>query len=274
MRSVTEAFHAFVYFSPAVLAEYERVGITHPRMAYFGPRSAPLGEVPASVVAATFYNFNPVKVAEHIPRVWSLIPPEDLVSIRLRAVSEHLPAALGLSADASRVGEAVELARWAAESCRFEGRPLAAAHAEVQPPDDPLTALWHYVSVLREHRGDGHIFALQVHDVDAKECLIFRRPDAETSERYRRSRGWQEDEWADARERLVERGYIHGSHITEQGHEVLESVESMTDQLALGPWAALGDEELDRFASLMRPMNEAAQQVVETTPLGSAMMRR
>ncbi len=274
MRSVTEAFHAFVYFSPDVLAAYERAGITHPRMAYFGPRSAPLGEVPASVVAATFYNFNPAKVAEHIPGVWSLVRPEDLVSIRLGAITEHLPRALGLSADASTVAEAVELARWAAESCRFEGRPLAAAHAEIQAPDDRLTALWHYVSVLREHRGDGHIFALQVHDLDAKECLIFRKPDAETSEWYRKSRGWQEDEWAEARERLVGRGYIHGSDITERGHEILESIESMTDQLAMRPWAALGDEEVDRFASLMRPMNEAARHVVETTPLGTAMLRR
>ncbi len=274
MRSVTEAFHAFVYFSQPVLASYEAVGITHPRMAYFGPRSAPMGEVAASVVAATFYNFNPVKVAEHIPRVWTLVSPSELVERRLQAVGEHLPAILGESADPASIAEAVELARWAVDSCRFEGRPLAGAHAEIEPPEDPLTALWHYVSVLREHRGDGHVMALQVHDLDAMECLVFRRPDVETSESYRRSRGWGEDEWAQARERLIERGYIHGADVTAQGHEVRESVESMTDQLAIGPWTELGEEEIERFLSLMRPMNEAAKQVVQTTPLGSAMLRR
>lgn len=274
IRAATEALHAFVYFSPEVLASYESVGITHPRMAYFAPRSAPLGAVNAGVVAATFYNFNPDKVAEHIPAAWSLVAPRDLVSLRLEAVGRHLRVALGTAAEATAIREALELARWAAESCTFEGRPLAAAHAEIEPPDDPLTALWHFVTVLREHRGDGHITALQAHELDAIECLIFRRPDPETSTYYRRSRGWGEEEWGAARQRLIERGYLYGDEVTDLGHEVRESVETMTDQLSIRPWENLGEEEVDRFEALMIPMSEAAKNVVQNSPLGTAMLKR
>jgi len=274
MRAATEAFHAFVYFSPEVLGSYASVGITHPRMAYFAPRAAPMGAVSAEVVSATFYNFNPVKVAEHIPAAWEIVSPPDLVDHRLSAVTLHLPAALGPAKDAAAVAEALELARWAVESCRFEGRPLAAAHAGIEAPADPLGALWHYVTVLREHRGDGHLMALQAHELDAMECMIFRRPDTTTSEYYRKSRGWGDEEWAEARERLFSRGLISGDEVTDQGHEVRESVEVMTDQLAIGPWAKLGEEEVERFRSLMMPMSDAAKHVLDSSPLGAAMLKR
>ena len=274
IRSATEAFHAFVYFSKEVLESYQKVGITHPRMAYFAPRAAAMGAVSAGVVSASFYNFNPVKVAEHIPAAWEIVTPKDLVSHRLTAVGEHLPAALGAANDPTAIEEALELARWAVESCTFEGRVLAGAHAEVQPPEDHLGALWHYVSVLREHRGDGHLMALQAHELDSMECLIFRRPDTTTSEYYRKSRGWGEQEWAQARERLSVRGLIQGEAVTAKGHEVKESVETMTDQLSIGPWAKLGEEEVGRFQALMAPMSDAAKRVLDASPIGAAMLKR
>jgi Helix-turn-helix family len=39
------------------------------------------------------------------------------------------------------------------------GRVLAAANAALPVPADPLARLWHAVTVLREHRGDGHAAA-------------------------------------------------------------------------------------------------------------------
>ena len=69
---------------------------------------------------------------------------------------------------------AAELARAAAEeaSRRIEGRPLAAAHADVAWPAEPHLVLWHAQSILREYRGDGHIALLVVHGLSGVEALV------------------------------------------------------------------------------------------------------
>ena len=69
---------------------------------------------------------------------------------------------------------AADLARTAAEEAgrRAEGRPLAAAHADVAWPDEPHLVLWHAQSILREYRGDGHIALLVVHGLSGIEALV------------------------------------------------------------------------------------------------------
>ena len=39
-------------------------------MGYFAARSAPLGQVPADVVTAVFYNFSAERVAKALPAAW------------------------------------------------------------------------------------------------------------------------------------------------------------------------------------------------------------
>ena len=53
-----EPFHGMIYFAPEAAEEYEALGIAG-RDGYFASRAAPMGRVPAEVVIATFYNFNP-----------------------------------------------------------------------------------------------------------------------------------------------------------------------------------------------------------------------
>ncbi len=69
------------------------------------------------------------------------------------------------------------------------------------------------------------------------------------------SRGWTDDEWAAARERLVSRGLIDvDGTATEQGRELRDSVERMTDDLAYAPWRTLGADKADRLAQLTMPI--------------------
>ena len=56
--------------------------------------------------------------------------------------------------------EAAGLARTAAGAVTPDGRPLAAGHLDVPWPTEPHLVLWHALSILREHRGDGHIALL------------------------------------------------------------------------------------------------------------------
>ena len=47
-----------------------------------------------------------------------------------------------------------------AQAAPPDGRALFAANAALDWPDDPLDVLWHAATLLREHRGDGHVALL------------------------------------------------------------------------------------------------------------------
>ena len=169
-----EPLHGMIYFVPEAAEAYAATGITG-RSGYFASRAAPMGAVGAEVVIATFFNFNPALVRHAIPSAWDVATPAQLVAARFAAVDAAFRRILGdgvvNSADMAR---AAELARIAATkaSDHTEGRPLAAAHAELAWPDEPHLVLWHAQSILREYRGDGHIAQLVVHGLSGLESLV------------------------------------------------------------------------------------------------------
>ena len=149
-----EPLHALGYFAPEVDAEVSGVGVRQGRATYFASRSAPMGRVGAGPVAATFFVFNPSLVAHFIPAAWEAASPEDVVAARYRGVSAAYARLLGDEALASdEVREAADLARAATAGCTVAGRPLYAAHADLDWPDEPHLVLFHALTLLREHRG-------------------------------------------------------------------------------------------------------------------------
>lgn len=154
-----------------------------------------------------------------------------------------------------RTAEAAALLRRAAEGANTAGRPLAAANAELAWPDEPHLVLWQAATILREHRGDGHLAALLIAGLDPVEALVsFAAVGAASAERFA-GRGWSPQEWAAGRERLVVRGLLDADGVaTEAGRELRAEVERRTDELAAAPWAALGTEERDRLADLLGPL--------------------
>ena len=77
-------------------------------------------------------------------------------------------------AESPDVEEAAGLARLAAEaaSAHLSGKPLFAGHASLPWPDDPVLALWHAQTLLREFRGDIHIAAMTAAGIDGCEALV------------------------------------------------------------------------------------------------------
>ncbi|MGJ7905218.1 SCO6745 family protein [Actinopolyspora sp. H202] len=143
--------HVMIYFAPELEREMSELGIDSWSRAYFASRAAPLGTVGANVVAATFYNFNPELVRQHIPAAWSLASPDDIIAARFRAVSGALERMLGPETLRSHaVEEAGRLAAKAAEKCSPAGKPLFAGHAEIEYPDEPHLRLWHALTLLRD----------------------------------------------------------------------------------------------------------------------------
>jgi hypothetical protein len=167
-----------IYFVPEAAEAYAGLGITG-RHGYFASRAAPMGAVSADVVVATFYNFNPDVVHAAIPSSWAVAAPSAIVDARFAAADAALRRVLGDAVESPEMSEAAALARAAAGAACCDGRPLAAAHAALPWPDDDHLVLWHATSVLREHRGDGHIAALTLAGASGIQALVMHAASGE-----------------------------------------------------------------------------------------------
>jgi hypothetical protein len=255
-----DSLHAMVYFVPEAEEELTGVGLRPGRMCYFASRSAPMGPVSAGVTAATFYNFNPALVARSIPRAWTLASIDDILAARLRAADRALRRMLGEEAVGSAdVAEAARLARTAATGLRPDGRPLYAAHAELPWPDEPHLVLWHASTLLREHRGDGHVAALLVAGVSGLDALITHTATGRgfTPSAARATRGWSDEEWAAAEDGLRERGLLADAALTPAGEQVRAAVEADTDRRAAQPWLQLGEAGTTRLIELGKQLTRS-----------------
>ena len=157
---VLEAVHTQIYFVPEAGEHYAAAGVPGGMRGYFASRSAALGRVPAEVVIATFYNFAPSAVRKAIPSAWEQSSPEAMLAARYAAVDAALRRLLPDAIGSDELTEAADIARDATSAAGIEGRPLFAAHAALEWPAEPHLQLWHAATLLREHRGDGHIAAL------------------------------------------------------------------------------------------------------------------
>jgi helix-turn-helix protein len=283
-HNATNALHSLIYFAPETEERLVAAGLEPGRMCYFAGRSAPMGAVGGGVVAATFYNFNPALVARCIPRAWQLASPAAVVSARFAAADAALTRLLGpdviASADMTRIAG---LVREAAGACSVEGRPLYAGHADLDWPSAPHLAAWHGLSLLREHRGDGHVAALVAAGLSGIDALVTH---VATGEGFvpgfaRASRGWSRPEWDDAVESLVARNLLEGasapapegigapvpggsdvpegiSALTPAGTALRAHVERETDQMAAAPWQHLGGERTEEVIRIGKAMTRAA----------------
>ncbi|MCX4762681.1 hypothetical protein OG562_17190 [Streptomyces sp. NBC_01275] len=249
-----EPLHAVLYYAPEVFEEAGALGYSaEDRWAsYFPFRAAPLGPVGSQAVASAFYGFRPAMVARYFDDAWKATGPEVALAARLRGIDRAYRTLFGDLIDRPELAEAAALARSAAEAADTAGRPLAAANAALEWPAEPHLQLWQAATILREHRGDGHLAALLLAGLDPVESLVsFAAIGAASVERFE-SRGWTPEEWAAARDRLAARGLIEADGTaTEAGRDLRRRIEQDTDRLALGPWRALGSEGAERLAALL-----------------------
>ncbi len=253
-----EALHIVGYFAEETTQAYLELGLTDYGMGYFASRSAAMGPVRPEVTTATFYVFSGPLVAAYLPRAWDLAGPEQIVAARLRGIEAALRRGLGDAADSTEVAEAAELATQALVGLETAGRPLAAAHLGQPVPSTPVMALWHAITVLREYRGDGHIAALVLADLDPVESLVSAVANGGPASFLKSTRGWSPEQWAAGEARLRDRGLLaDDSSFTEVGRGVRETVEARTDAAAAAPWQQLGEEGCTRLLELVRPLSRA-----------------
>lgn len=281
-HEVLDPLHLVCYFAPEIEKRLTGLGLDSGPMCYFSGRAAALGPIGPGVVAATFYNFNPALIAKYIPQAWTLSSPADIVAARLAGVDAAWRRLLGDEVIAgAEVAEAADLAREAAAACSPEGRPVYAAHADLDWPTELHLVLWHAITLLREHRGDGHIAALVGHGLGGLAALItdtatghslFARDEAQST------RGWSDEQWDAEAAALTERGILDPTgQLTGAGHRLRARIENATNEAAAEPYRRLGLAKASRLrdishalsrtviASGVLPGNMNSQAAVSTT---------
>lgn len=243
-------------------------------MGYFAARSAPLGAVPAEVVTAVFYNFAHARVAKSLPAAWEIAGPTAALGARLDSAVAALRRC-GVSED-ENVTVAAQLAVRTALAAAVDGRALFAANVALPVPSEPVAALWHASTLLREHRGDGHVAALVAAGITGRESNVFHTAASAVSEEFmKRSRHYDEDEWETCRHSLADRGLLDArGALTSAGRDLKHEIESTTDALALRAFDALDDDELQAVFSALTPVARtviAAGDVPAATPMSTRL---
>src|SRR3954467_5384638 len=222
------------------------LGFTNYWDTYFAGRAAPLGLVPAEVVDALFYNFAPGEVARHIPKVWHTTTPEAAIAARQKGCANALRRILVDHVDTPAFARATELLLKASTSAPVEGRPMYAALRAIPVPNDVVKRLFHAASLLREHRGDGHITALMAEGIGGLEAHVLYALDIDMPvEKFGRIHHLPAAQLAVVIDGMRGRGRIgDAGGLSGRGRVVQQRVEALTDALAPKPSESLEPHEL------------------------------
>jgi hypothetical protein len=259
LHRLVEPVHLVTYFSGEPTSALMALGHRNYWDGYFAGRAAPLGRVPAAVVHAVFYNFADGEVSRHIPRVWDTATPEDALAARERGSVAALRRILRDLADDPALARAAELATKAATGAATEGRVLYAALRALRVPEEPVARLWHAATLLREHRGDGHIAALVAEGIGGTEAHVLHAlSDGIRAEKFGRVHHLPSVQLAAVVDRMRGRGLIEASGwLSDAGRESKERIESLTDDLAAPAYDSLTPSELDQLVADLEPISAA-----------------
>jgi hypothetical protein len=274
--SRVEPIHVVTYFSPEARAALSGAGYKGFWMGYFAGRAAPMGPVAAEVVLATFYNFSISHVRRAIPDAWTFAPPSAALEARQRGATAALQRAFASTDLAGAVETAATLARVAAESAPMEGRALFAANRALPWPEEPTAALWHACTLLREHRGDGHVAALAAAGIGGREANVLQAAAGNVPrEVFGVARHYDDAEWESLSARLIDRGLVGpDGKLTAHGKDVRDDVENRTDRIALAAYDGLDDEQLLQLLDALAPLARAVivtGDIPEVTPVGKRL---
>jgi hypothetical protein len=252
-----EPIHAVVYFDEGPINALRETGLRGFWMTYFAGRFSPLGAIGPGPAAAMAYGFAPAMVSRALPDAWRFAPPERVLAARLEGAADCLERHMAAIGAEAKVQELAELLAVAAEGCRWEGRPLAAGWLEVMPGNNPYGALWVRTSILREHRGDGHVLAaVGLGLLGLEATLTHVSTGAITREMMQRSRGWDDVAWDSATRQLQARRILdRDGRLTKTGGSLRRQLEQTTDRLAAGPVERLGQTGVERIIELATPIS-------------------
>lgn len=258
MFELIEPIGVIPYWADEPTEAMSALGFTEFWDTYFAGRAAPLGIVPAEVVDALFYNFAPGEVARHIPNVWRTTTPRAAIAARQAGCAQTLRRVLGDHVDSPTFARATDLLLHVAVDAPIEGRPMYAALRATPTPADVAARLFHASSLLREHRGDGHIAALMAESIGGVEShIVYALATGTPATQFGRVHHLPAAQLAEVIDGLRRRGLVgDDGWLTDHGHTVNQRVETLTDVLAAAPYARLATAECNELISALEPLAE------------------
>lgn len=253
LASVLEPVTGQVYFARECHDNYVALGFgPSPRdvngvpgpdfTAYFTSRGSVMGQVPGEVVAAAFAVFNPAVVIPAVTKGWSLTDARTICQARDNGAIAALHRIIGENPDGATTAR--ELLLRAVAPLRPEGRPLYAGLCSLALPGSVMGDVWRLGDMLREFRGDSHTAAWVSRGITATEVGVLSELYWGLSiKSYSRTRGWSDDDYAEAIESLTSRSLITtDGQLTEAGRDLREEIEIATDEQMMPVLQVLGDD--------------------------------
>ena len=139
------------------------------------------------------------------------------------------------------------------------------------PGDDAsvVVRIDQYLSDLAAFRDDAHLAAWQSHSIEGHIWEAFTylwRGEATTLEGLYQKlerRGYSQDEYKQALENLIKRGWVKEEageyRVTPLGQEVRQAVEEATDRYFYGAWSCLSQGETEEFKTLLILLRDGLQ---------------
>lgn len=254
-----EAVHALTYFDRTVRRGIRAAGAPGFWAGYFGTRLAPLRTGDPWLAGSVLYVFARPMIEQHLP------PPDKGAAwdaarrVTLRSVLR------GLGGDAAPPpqvwGAAAEALRHVVEAADTGARPLFAAYAGGEWPEDPWLATWWAATLLREYRGDGHLHVLAGEGIGGCEAFLlaqrWRNYGDATDDSAAADRGWSDHAIAAAYARLRERGWVDGDRrVTAEGRRARAAIEAATDARGVPP--VVTEAQVDAALAALAPLADLA----------------
>lgn len=250
LRDALEPIATICFWSEPAYDEYAALGLDFLQGYVYG-RGCVLGDAEPAVVAAAFGVFEPGLVADLFASGRATCSVADVRAAKERGAVAALRAVLGDADAVEGLADVVAVLRRACDAADPTGRALHAGLAAMPWPDDLLGQLWHAASILREHRGDGHLAALVAAGLDGvqanqlTELWVGWDPLA-----YTGSRAWSPEAMDAGTGALEARGWVADGRLTDDGRRVRHGLEEATDRSTLDAVEAIGDD-LDRVVALL-----------------------
>ena len=227
LRDAMEPIATICFWSEPAYQAYAAQGLDFLQGYVYG-RGCVLGDAEPAVAAAAFGVFEPGLVAGLFASGREVCGVAQVRAAKEEGAVAALRECLG---DPEELADVVAVLRRGCDAADPTGRALHAGLTALPWPDDLLGQLWHACSILREHRGDGHLAALVAAGIDGVQANqlteLWVGWDPLT---YTGSRAWSPEAMAQGTAALEGRGLVADGALTDAGVRLREELEEATDR--------------------------------------------
>lgn len=256
LRDAIEPLATICFWSEPAYDRYAALGLDF-LLGYVWSRASVLGEPEGSVAAAAFGVFEPGLISTLYDEARRHCSLAEVRAAKEQGAVTALRTVLG---EPDGLADAVAALRRAVEATDPTGRPMHAGLSALPWPQDPLGQLWHACTVLREHRGDGHLAACVAAGLTGLEAnLLTELRVGWEPLAYTASRGWSPEEMTAGSRRLATRGLVADGELSPAGRSLRDEVEQTTDRLMAPALAAIGEE----LPGLVEQLRGWSQRIVD-----------